>query len=881
MEKFNWLNKEARTFLKRGYLAEGQEPEDRVKVIAERAEELTKIDGFADKFYDYMSKGYYSLSSPVWSNYGTDRGLPVSCFNSHLGDSMEDILFTTSEVGMLSKFGGGTSGYIGDLRPRGSLIQKDGSSFGSVHFMELFDTLTNVVSQGCYDASTEVLTDKGWRLFSEVIEDKTLKVAQVTDEDKIEFVTPLDYMAYEVDENLIRFSDGKNIDILVTKNHNMEFKYERKVFDEDRKSYSREVVPEYRTKVAEAVPTHRDVKFVFSSRAREGAGLTPKEQLLVAFQADGSQGSGNSETSTRFRFSKERKAKRLEQILKDCEIEYAYSFYEKDQTYNYYFNTKEIFPKNLSDWVNLEEVSYQWAADFLHEVANWDSNVYGDYGSYVYSSIIKDNVDTVQAVASLCDWKCYVSKDDRTNEENKSPIYKASVSYHKYFGVEKLEPKEEHYKGFVYCVEVPSNRLIVRSNGRTLVCGNSVRRGFFSPYLPIEHKDFDEFVGIGSEGHPIQNLTHGITVTDEFMDKMIAGDEDKRTRWAKVIQKRGEVGYPYIFFKDNVNRQSVDVYKNTSADVKSSNMCTEITLPSTEDESFVCVLSSMNLLHYDSWKDTDAVETLTIFLDTVVTEFLQKIENMTGKKRYFMERVYQFAKRHRALGLGVLGWHSYLQSNMIPFESLEASKLNSQIFKNINDKAWKASQEMASMWGEPELLKGYGRRNTTLTAIAPTKSSSYILGQVSQSIEPEFSNFYIKDLAKVKQTYRNPYLVDVLEKHGSNTAEVWVSIKEADGSVQHLEFLTDVEKEVFKTIFEINPEAILNQAAVRQGYVDQAQSLNLMIDPKTSAKDINKLYITAWQLGIKTLYYQYSLSAAQAYMRDKYMNKQGCAACEA
>lgn len=537
-EKYYWLNEESRLFLSRGYLTEGQTPEERIKVIAEHAEHLSGIEGFAEKFEEYMSRGWFSLSSPVWSNYGTDRGLPVSCFGSYIEDDMASILETHSEVGMLSKFGGGTSGYFGKLRGRGSPISDKGASFGSVHFMQLFDTLTNVVSQG------------------------------------------------------------------------------------------------------------------------------------------------------------------------------------------------------------------------------------------------------------------------------------------------------------------------------------SVRRGYFSAYLDIDHDDFDEFVSIGSEGHPIQNITHGICVSDDFMKRMIDGDKEARRRWAKVITARKEVGYPYIFWSDTVNNNKPEAF--VGKPIYASNMCSEICLPSNEDETFVCVLSSLNLLHYDEWKDTDAVETLTVFLDTVCTEFIEKYEmDLDPKQQLMLRKAYRFVKRYRALGLGVLGWHSYLQDNLIPFESREAAKLNIEIFKTIEAKAKKVS----------------GDRNATLMAVAPTKSSSFILGGVSQGIEPEFSNFYIKDLAKVKTTRRNPFLENLLEEKGYNTDKVWDSIKENDGSVQHLDFLSVLEKGVFKTFIEINPEVVIDQAAVRQTYIDQAQSLNLMVDPKMPAKDINALYIRAWEMGVKTLYYQYNLNAAQSLKREKYMNK-SCEACE-
>jgi len=305
-----------------------------------------------------------------------------------------------------------------------------------------------------------------------------------------------------------------------------------------------------------------------------------------------------------------------------------------------------------------------------------------------------------------------------------------------------------------------------------------------------------------------------------------------------------------------------------------SNMCSEIALPSSADETFTCVLSSINLLHWEEIKETDAIETLTYFLDTVVTEFINKTE---GKE--YHKRARNFAMNHRALGLGVLGWHSYLQSNMLAFESRSAAKKNLEIARTLKEKTYKASAELAVKFGEPELLKGYGRRNTTLMAIAPTKSSSSILGQVSQSIEPEFSNYYVKDLAKSKTTIKNPYLKRLLKQLGKDTDEVWDLIQKADGSVQTLDFLTQEQKEIFKTFAEINPHTIIDQAAVRQEYIDQAQSINLMMPASVPVKEINALMLYAHDMGVKTLYYQFGMSQAQELSRKKVMNE-GCVSCE-
>jgi ribonucleoside-diphosphate reductase alpha chain len=291
----------------------------------------------------------------------------------------------------------------------------------------------------------------------------------------------------------------------------------------------------------------------------------------------------------------------------------------------------------------------------------------------------------------------------------------------------------------------------------------------------------------------------------------------------------------------------------------------------------------LNVLHYDKFKDTDAVETMVYFLDAVITEFLDKLDvyrDSTDREDrqtfLFMERAYNFAKENRALGLGVLGWHSLLQSKKLSFNNQEAYNLNTEIFKLIKEKSYKASEELADRFGEPEVMKGYGRRNATLNAIAPTTSSAFILGQVSQGIEPIWSNIYVKDIAKIKTTIKNPFLMELLEEKGKNTTDVWHSIRDRDGSVQHLDFLSENEKDVFKTYSEIDQMDIVYQAGNRQEYVDQGQSLNIIVHPDTPIKDINKLYITAWKLGLKSLYYQHSMNAAQ-----KFKQKKDCVSCEA
>jgi len=548
MENFYWLNEESRKFLNEGYLLPGVTPEDRIRQIADTAERIMGINGFSDKFYGYMAKGFYSLATPVWMNFGLDRGLPISCYGIDIQDDTADIVRAAAEIGMLTKHGGGTAGFFGKLRHRGALIKSNGVSNGPISFMELFQSATNVITQG------------------------------------------------------------------------------------------------------------------------------------------------------------------------------------------------------------------------------------------------------------------------------------------------------------------------------------QARRGYFAAYLNIDHPDIEEFLKCREEGHPIQDIALAVTIPDYWMQEMIDGDKGKRAIMAKVHKKRSETGFPYIFFSDNVDKDKPQVYKDKDLKINHSQMCSEIIEYTDDEKTFVCCLSSLNLVHWDEIKETDAIETLTIFLDAVYTEFIEKAEGIP-----FFEKAVKFAKEHRSIGLGVLGWHSFLQSKMIPFEGMEAMYLNAEIFKTINERSLETSKKLAIFYGEPEMLKGYDERFTTRVAIAPTTSSSFILGQVSPSIEPLHSNYFLKDLAKGKFSYKNPYLEELLKNKGLDTPETWKSIMVKGGSVQHLEGLTKEEKDVFKTFGEISQMEIVKQAAQRQKWIDQAQSLNLMIHPDVPLKDVNALLIEAWKLGLKTLYYQRSVNIAQQVSRDIL----SCASCEA
>lgn len=404
-----------------------------------------------------------------------------------------------------------------------------------------------------------------------------------------------------------------------------------------------------------------------------------------------------------------------------------------------------------------------------------------------------------------------------------------------------------------------------------VVSQGGVRRGAFAAYLDIDHPDIEEFIKIKDIGNPIQNLFFGVCVSDYWMQDMIDGDQEKRELWAKIIASRQQKGLPYLFFTDNINRQKPQVYKDNNMSINASNLCSEIMLPSSKDESFICCLSSMNLELYDEWKNTDAVRLGIYFLDAVLSEFIEKTEDSV-----YLQSARRFAMRHRALGLGVLGYHSYLQKNMIPFESFEATRFNNAVFKHIQSESIEASKALANIYGEPELLTNYGLRNTTTMAIAPTTSSSAILGQTSPGIEPLASNYYKAGLSKGNFMRKNKYLKALLIEKGQDNEETWRTIMLNHGSVQHLACLSTDEKNVFKTFKEISPMEIITQAAQRQIYVDQAQSLNLNIPSSMPVKDVNTLMIEAWRMGVKTLYYQRSQSVSKELM----VNFVQCSSCE-
>ena len=410
----------------------------------------------------------------------------------------------------------------------------------------------------------------------------------------------------------------------------------------------------------------------------------------------------------------------------------------------------------------------------------------------------------------------------------------------------------------------------------------STRRGACAAYLDIEHGDFYDFLRsrrpTGDVNRQCLNLHHGVCISDEFVQKVKNGDKEARERWQELIKTRFETGEPYIFFKDAANNQAPEQMKKTGISIKGSNLCSEIFQPTDENHTLVCCLSSLNLYRWEEWKNSDLVKHSIYFLDGVMTIFLENSKNIPG-----FERAWNLANKARTLGLGVLGFHSLLQKQKIPFESLQAYVLNKLIFKQIKEQADLATQELAQMYGSPLWMMGTGKRNMTLLAIAPTASNALIASNVSQGIEPWIANCFAQKSAKGTFVRKNNELIQILEEKGKNTNEVWDSILKNDGSVQHLDFLTEEEKQVFLTAREINQFTIVKLAAERQKFIDQGQSLNLFFPANSDAKYINQVHLLAHELGLKSLYYLRSTSVlkANSSVSESYKREMSeCSWCE-
>jgi ribonucleoside-diphosphate reductase alpha chain len=426
-------------------------------------------------------------------------------------------------------------------------------------------------------------------------------------------------------------------------------------------------------------------------------------------------------------------------------------------------------------------------------------------------------------------------------------------------------------EGVVPWAKIYDSTIIATNQG-------SVRRGAASVNLDINHVDIKEFLQIrrpkGDPNRQCLNLHQCVVVDDAFMKRLNDRDSEAMSLWMEILKSRVETGEPYVMFKDNVTKDNPLAYRMNNLDVSMTNICTEITLHTDEEHSFICCLSSLNLAKYDEWKNTDVIETAVYFLDGVMEEFIVKTN---GKDS--MIRSHRHAKKGRALGLGVMGWHTFLQQKNLPFNSIASTAWTHTIFSDIKMKAEAASRQLAAEYGEPLWCKGTGMRNTHLLAIAPTVSNSR-LNNCSAGIEPQPANVYVFNGAKGTFIVKNPELETLLNNKSKNSNKVWDQILADNGSVANLpnDVLSEDEKEIFLTFPEINQLGLVQQAAVRQRYIDQTQSLNLAFDPTDSPKWINQVHMEAHKLGIKTLYYLRTDSVIKGDLGSR--TSEDCQACD-
>jgi ribonucleoside-diphosphate reductase alpha chain len=406
-----------------------------------------------------------------------------------------------------------------------------------------------------------------------------------------------------------------------------------------------------------------------------------------------------------------------------------------------------------------------------------------------------------------------------------------------------------------------------------------VRRAGLAEFLPIEHGDFSEFINIrrplGDSNRQCLNLHHGVNISDKFMQEMVEGNKQNREHWGQLLKARVETGEPYVMFSDTANNN-----KSFPQPIHNTQLCTEIFLPNDDLHTYTCNLSSWNVARWDEFcsfifpSGISALELGVWFMEAVTQEFINKARELAG-----FEKAIRFAVKARALGLGILGYHTLLQQKLFSFDSFQSMMLNAQIFSKIKEESEKASTKLAVLYGEPEWCKGTGRRHLTLMAVAPTMSNSIISGGMSAGIEPIAANCYSMKSAKGTFIRKNAQLETLLQLKGINTVEVWETIIKSGGSVQSLSQLSAEEKDIFKTAREINQFAIVKQAGQRQKFIDQGQSVNLFFSADASAKYIHEVHLSAWTEGLKSLYYLRSESVLKGQKTLEYQ-KSDCSSCE-
>lgn len=826
----------------------------------------------AQRIYDHVSLKNFTFASPVLSNaidieWPSDLpfdlasdwleenkseevdGMPISCFLNFVSDTKESLVRNSTETRWLSMNGGGVGTYFSNRSP-------DEKSTGVMAHVGGYNADTIAYRQtSCYLGDTEILTDSGWKKFSDV--DRSEKVAMIKDDGSYEFVYPEEWLVSDYEGDIYNFSNKhKGFDLHVTANHNMVVERKRA----DGWTGELELVR------ADNIKCHNEVRFLTAPTYNSG-GTTSVDAftaLRIAHQADGYNANPkHGDRGLEFHFSKDRKIKRLKGILDELGLEYSTN--SKGESTKIYVKHAHL-PKNL-DFIQLDETSPDEARCLLDEISLWDGHN-GKHDSIDVSSIDKYVIDKISALAALAGLNGRTTSYQPANAGWKL-IHSIHISKRAYFNLENLKVNSYEYSGKVYCCTVPSGKILVRSGDVPIVCGNS-RRGSIAAYMDIDHPEVLSFLETrnpvgGDQNNKNFNINNALNITDDFMIKMIKGEKfelidpkhgntgrflDAREVWEKIGDMRYETGEPYLNFIDTVNRNIPKWIKNPLYKVSQSNLCSEITLMTSERRTAVCCLSSLNVENYDQWKDTGIVADLTRFLDNVLEYFIRLAPEELSRAVYS-------ARKERAIGIGTLGVHAYFQSKGIPFEGggfNSSVQHTHKIYSDIKAKAQAESMRLGTERGESSDCRGSGMRNSHLMALAPNASSSSLVN-TSPSAEPWAANAFNAGGRAGAFLIKNVYLEKLLESKGKNTSEVWKDIVIHDGSVQHLDFLSDTEKAVFRTSFEIDQRWIIELASIRQEYLCQSQSVNLFLPPGTTAQYMSDLNLLAWHKGLKSLYY--------------------------
>jgi len=935
-----WMTEEGYQTISRGYLASGETPRDMYRRVARAAaEKYPEHPELQQKFFDYMWNGWLCPATPVLTNMGTDRGLPISCVTG-------DVWLNTKSGGkQMADIEVGDEVLTHEGRWRKVVAKKSRMSTGDLFRIKVGTRVTWTKITGNHP----VLTNEGWKRVDE-LNAKRHFVATSKHIDSVEEDYTID-MSKFVDYKTVLDEDGRLC----------------KASESVRREGG---IVSYYCKVPRFVQVTDDLawaiglwfaegsKTVGANKKPNGIRITlgchekgfAQEWLRVMKESFNLNGNHYESSATRESFCNGKTTRWVSVNLNGGPVGnlFVKEFGENCKT------------KTIPEWiVNLPVPKLKkFMEGFLigdgHFLPNgtWSATLANPkllLGLYLISLKLGYDVSLqMQAKPSHLGTTKYVyllrslKTDDSiklSRNNSLAGIDFGKLRYCPILALEKVEQDEEVFditveedasfavNGFIahncnsihsddsiisifdkntelamlskngagvgiYLGDVRGRGAPIKGNGKSegvipwckifdittaAVSQGSARRGASAIYLPIEHLDIEEFLEIrkptGDPNRRCLNINHGICVSDDWMASMLGGDQEKRRLWEKILYLRITTGEPYLFFTDTVNKANPEGYRNAGLSVSLSNLCSEITLYTDPDHTFVCCLSSLNLVKYEEWKDTDLVKDTVYFLDAVLEEYISKASDIPG-----FGPAIRSAQKGRAIGIGVLGWHTLLQKRGLPFDSFDSMKLNAEIFRTMRAKAEIGTSELALLRGEPEWCRGTGRRNTHLLAVAPTVSNSTIAGGHSAGIEPLAANIVTMKSAKGVFIRKNAELEAILEARGQNTSEVWKSISANSGSVQHLDCLDAETKAVFLTAREINQHAIIKQAAQRQRWIDQAQSVNLFFAVNAEPKYIHEVHIEAWKQGLKTLYYCRTEGVLRSDLASRSSTE--CVACE-